>query len=124
MTPEIRAAGGIVLRDGRVLLVHRPRYDDWTLPKGKLDPGESWQEAARREVEEETGLRCELGEEAGRTFYLDSRGREKAVRYYRMTSDGEPFAQNEVDEVRWVPLTEAADVLSYSRDRELLGGLA
>jgi 8-oxo-dGTP diphosphatase len=124
MTPELRAAGGIVVRDGRVLLVHRPRYDDWTLPKGKLDAGESWQEAARREVEEETGLRCELGDEAGRTFYVDSRGREKEVRYYLMTSDGEPFAQNEVDEVRWVPLAEAADVLSYSHDRELVGGLA
>jgi 8-oxo-dGTP diphosphatase len=124
MTPELRAAGGIVVRDGRVLLVHRPRYDDWTLPKGKLDAGESWQEAARREVEEETGLRCELGDEAGRTFYVDSRGREKEVRYYLMTSDGEPFAQNEVDKVRWVPLAEAADVLSYSHDRELVGGLA
>jgi 8-oxo-dGTP diphosphatase len=123
VTAEVRAAGGVVVRDGRVLLVHRPRYDDWTLPKGKLDAGESWQEAARREVEEETGLRCELGEEAGRTSYLDGRGREKEVRYYRMTADGEPFAQNEVDEVRWVPLAEAADLLSYPHDRELLGGL-
>ena len=67
---------------------------------------------------------AELGDEAGRTFYVDSRGREKEVRYYLMTSDGEPFAQNEVDEVRWVPLAEAADVLSYSHDRELVGGLA
>ncbi len=123
MTPEIRAAGGIVVRDGRVLLVHRPRYDDWTLPKGKLDAGESWQEAARREVEEETGLRCELGDEIGRTFYVDSRGRDKEVRYYRMSSDGEPFAQNEVDEVRWVALEEAAALLSYPHDRELVGGL-
>jgi 8-oxo-dGTP diphosphatase len=124
MTLEVRAAGGVLVRDGRVLLVHRPRYDDWTLPKGKLDAGESWQEAARREVEEETGLRCELGEEAGRTFYLDSRGRDKEVRYYRMTCDGEPFAQNEVDEVRWVPLAEAAGLLSYPHDRDLVGGLA
>jgi 8-oxo-dGTP diphosphatase len=124
MTPEVKAAGGVLVRDGRVLLVHRPRYDDWTLPKGKLDAGESWQEAARREVEEETGLRCELGVEAGRTFYVDSRGRDKEVRYYRMTCDGEPFAQNEVDQVRWVPLAEAAELLSYLHDRELVGGLA
>ena len=84
---QVSAGGGIVLRDGRVLLVHRPRYDDWSLPKGKLEPGESWQTAAAREVEEETGLRCELGEEVGRTHYLDRHGREKEVRYYRMSCD-------------------------------------
>ena len=64
---EVRAAGGVVARasgDGvEVVLVHRPRYDDWSLPKGKLEPGESWEDGALREVEEETGLRCELGEE-------------------------------------------------------------
>lgn len=118
---EVSAAGGVILRGGCVLLVHRPVYDDWTLPKGKLEAGEAWQEAARREVEEETGLRCEVGEEVGRTHYLDSRGREKEVRYYRMEPTGEPFAQNEVDEVRWVPLDEAPALLSYSRDVELLG---
>ncbi|HEX4521734.1 MAG TPA: NUDIX hydrolase [Gaiellaceae bacterium] len=116
----VRAAGGVVLRNGCVLLVHRPAYDDWTLPKGKLDAGESWQEAARREVEEETGLRCEPGDEIGRTHYTDSRGREKEVRYYRMEPSGEPFAQNEVDEVRWVPLDDAPALLSYPRDVELL----
>ena len=118
---EVSAAGGVILRGGCVLLVHRPVYDDWTLPKGKLEAGEAWQEAARREVEEETGLRCEVGEEVGRTHYLDSRGREKEVRYYRMEPTGEPFAQNEVDEVRWVPLDQAPALLSYSRDAELLG---
>ncbi len=117
----VSAAGGVILRGGCVLLVHRPVYDDWTLPKGKLEAGEAWQEAARREVEEETGLRCEVGEEVGRTHYLDSRGREKEVRYYRMEPTGEPFAQNEVDEVRWVPLDQAPALLSYSRDAELLG---
>jgi 8-oxo-dGTP diphosphatase len=120
---DVRAAGGVVLRDGCVLLVHRPAYDDWTLPKGKLDAGESWQQAARREVEEETGLRCELGDEVGRTHYMDSRGREKEVRYYLMEPVGEPFAQNEVDEVRWVLLDEAPGLLSYPRDVELLGRL-
>ncbi len=119
----VRAAGGVVMRDGSILLVHRPAYDDWTLPKGKLDAGESWQEAARREVEEETSLRCELGEEVGRTFYVDSRGRDKEVRYYRMEPAGEPVAQNEVDEVRWVPLAEAPEFLSYPRDVELLSRL-
>jgi 8-oxo-dGTP diphosphatase len=117
---EVQAAGGVIVNEGSVLLVHRPAYDDWTLPKGKLDAGESWQEAARREVEEETGLRCEVGDEVGRTHYTDARGREKEVRYYRMEPTGEPFAQNEVDEVRWVPLEAAAELLSYSRDTELL----
>jgi 8-oxo-dGTP diphosphatase len=120
---EVRAAGGVVIRDGGVLLVHRPDYGDWTLPKGKLDPGESWEEAAVREVEEETGLRCDVGEEAGRTFYVDSHGRDKEVRYFRMEPVGDPFAQNEVDEVRWVPLADAAELLSYERDRELVGTL-
>ncbi|HWE81412.1 MAG TPA: NUDIX hydrolase [Gaiellaceae bacterium] len=119
----VRAAGGVVLRHGCILLVHRPAYGDWTLPKGKLDPGESWEDAARREVEEETGLRCELAGEAGRTFYVDSHGRDKEVRYYRMEPVGEAFAQNEVDEVRWVPLAEAADVVTYDRDRDLIGTL-
>ena len=64
-----RAAGGVVVRDGRVLVVHRPRYDDWSLPKGKLRLGESWEAAAVREVEEETGLRCELGELVGGMDY-------------------------------------------------------
>jgi 8-oxo-dGTP diphosphatase len=107
-----------VLRDGCVLVVHRPRYDDWSLPKGKLRLGESWQEAALREVEEETGLRCELGELVGATRYGL-----KEVRYFRMSCDGEPRPQNEVDEVRWVPLAEAAALLSYERDVELLRSL-
>jgi 8-oxo-dGTP diphosphatase len=120
MTAEVRAAGGVVVRDGRVLVVHRPQYDDWSLPKGKLDRGESWQEAARREVEEETGLQCELGEEVGRTSYVDGVGRDKEVRYFRMEGAGEPSAQNEVDEVRWVPLGEVASLLTYERDADLL----
>jgi 8-oxo-dGTP pyrophosphatase MutT (NUDIX family) len=114
-----RAAGGIVVREGRVLLVHRPRYDDWSLPKGKLRLGESWEAAALREVEEETGLRCELGELVGATRYGL-----KEVRYFRMTCEGEPQAQNEVDEVRWVRLTEAAALLTYERDADLLSRLA
>ena len=118
----IRAAGGIVVRDGRVLLVHRPRYDDWTFPKGKLEPGETWDDAALREVEEETGLRCELGREIGRTQY-QSRGEPKEVRYFSMTSSDEPRAQNEVDEVRWLTFDEAGELLSYVYDRELASRL-
>ena|SRR5579862_1317379 len=122
-TTLVRAAGGVLVRDGHVLLVHRPQYDDWTLPKGKLVEGESWEDGALREVAEETGLVCELGEEVGRTRYVDSRGRNKEVRYFRMTSDGRAEAQNEVDEVRWVALEQAAGLLSYARDVELLSRL-
>jgi 8-oxo-dGTP diphosphatase len=120
MSGGVRAAGGLVLRAGSLLLVHRPAYGDWTFPKGKLEPGESWQEAARRELAEETGLRVELAGEVGRTFYLDASGREKEVRYYLAVSDEEPAAQNEVDEVRFVPFAEAAGLLTYRRDRQLI----
>ena len=118
----IKAAGGIVFRDGAVLLVHRPRYDDWSFPKGKLEGGETWEEAALREVEEETGLVCELGGEVGRTHY-EVDGLPKEVRYFAMTADGDARAQNEVDEVRWLPAGEAASLLSHDYDRELLSSL-
>ena len=118
----IRAAGGLVIRDGEVLLVHRPRYDDWTFPKGKLKAGESWEEAARREVEEETGLDCEPGTEIGRTSY-EVGGEPKEVRYYRMAADAQPRAQNEVDTVRWASLDEAERLLTYDYDRELVNRL-
>lgn len=120
MTADVRAAGGLVFRDGSVLVVHRPQYDDWTFPKGKLEPGESWEDAARREVEEETGLDCEPGEEIGRSYYTDARGRSKEVRYFRMEAGVDALPQNEVDSVRWVPLEDARAALSYERDRELL----
>jgi 8-oxo-dGTP diphosphatase len=119
LSDPLRAAGGLVVRDGRVLLVHRPRYDDWAFPKGKLEAGESWEEAAVREVEEETALRCELGEYAGSTHYPLREGT-KEVRYFLMRSGDEPRAQSEIDEVRWVPLAEAGALLSYAYDRELL----
>jgi 8-oxo-dGTP diphosphatase len=118
---EVLAAGGVLLRDGEVALVHRPRYDDWSLPKGKLDEGEDFEQAALREVEEETGLRCELGRRLGDTSYRDKKGRAKLVRYFEMGSCEGEFAPNdEVDELRWVPLAEAGELLSYEFDRELV----
>ncbi len=118
----LRAAGGLVRRHGRLLVVHRPKYDDWTFPKGKLEAGENWQQAALREVEEETGLRCTLGPFAGSTRY-PMRGGQKEVRWFLMDCDGEARAQNEVDEVRWVTAAEAEALLSYDYDRELLSSL-
>jgi 8-oxo-dGTP diphosphatase len=118
----VRAAGGLVVRNDSVLLVHRPKYDDWSFPKGKLEAGESWEEGAVREVEEETGLRCAAGELVGSTRYLVLQGPKK-VRYFRMTCDGEARAQNEVDEVRWVSLSDARALLSHERDRQLLSRL-
>ena len=125
MVGEVRAAGGVVLRDGEVCLVHRPRYDDWTLPKGKLDDGESFEEAALREVHEETGLRCRLGDELEPARYTDQKGRPKIVRYWAMdVVDDDGFAPNdEVDEVRWVPVAEAASLLTYDHDRDLVAQL-
>ena len=122
MTERVHAAGGLIVRDGLVALVHRPRYDDWTLPKGKLDPGESFREAALREVEEETGLRCRLGPELEAVRYDDARGRPKIVRYWLMEVEHDPgFAPNdEVDELRWVTPAEAQELLSYPRDVTVL----
>jgi 8-oxo-dGTP diphosphatase len=119
LSDPLRAAGGLVVRDGRVLLVHRGKYDDWAPPKGKLHKGETWEDAALREVEEETGLRCALGEYVGSTHYPMLEGT-KEVRYFLMSADGEPRAQNEIDEVRWVALDDADALLSYDYDRELL----
>ena len=106
-----------------MLLVYRDRYADWTFPKGKVKAGESDEDAAIREVEEETGLRCLLGTELPSTEYTDPKLRRKRVRYWAMEATGDGAAQHEVDEVRWLPLAEAADTLSHDRDREVLRAL-
>jgi 8-oxo-dGTP diphosphatase len=118
----VRAAGGVVVRDGRVAVVHRPKYDDWSLPKGKLEPGESWEAAALREVQEETGLACRLQDELPPVEYEDRHGRSKTVRYWRMAPAGDAAfrASGEVDELRWLPPVEAVELLSYLRDRRLV----
>ncbi len=121
----IRASGGLIVRDGLVVVVHRPRYDDWSLPKGKAEPDESDEACALREIEEETGLRVELGEELATTRYIDSKGRPKRVRWWRMTPlSGEFTPSDEVDELRWLAPAEARAALTYPRDVELLDSLS
>jgi 8-oxo-dGTP diphosphatase len=119
------AAGGIVLRGGRMALVHRPRYDDWSLPKGKLDPGETFEDAALREVWEETGLRARLVRELPSVEY-EVRGRSKLVRYWLMSVESDDgFEPNdEVDELRWLSPAEALDLLTYDRDRGVVAAAA
>ncbi len=117
----VRAAGGVVWRSRggiiEVVVVHRPRYDDWSLPKGKCDSGERDEDAARREVLEETGLACDLGPELATSRYVDGRGRDKVVRYWAMTVRGGSFGANdEVDEMRWLPVDKVAAALTYARD--------
>lgn len=130
MMAEVRAAGGVVLRrvDGHVVtaLVHRPRYDDWSFPKGKLLDGESFEAAGLREVLEETGLECRIDAELPPSYYVDGTGRSKVVRYWVMEpSDGGGHLRptDEVDEARWVSLAESRKMLTYDRDREVLDEL-
>jgi 8-oxo-dGTP diphosphatase len=121
----IEAAGGVVEQDGLIAVVHRPRYDDWSLPKGKLDKNESSERAALREVQEETGLSCQLIEELDPVSYTDNRGRPKNVRYWRMkVLSGEFEVNDEVDELRWLSKADALELLSYEHDRELVAALA
>ena len=128
-TTVVQAAGGVAWRrsptgEVEVLLVHRPRYDDWTVPKGKLERGEDHARAALREVAEETGLRCALGPELASTSYRDRRDRPKHVRYWAMTPvDGTFTPTEEVDEVRWVSVDVARSLLTYLRDESVLAAL-
>jgi 8-oxo-dGTP pyrophosphatase MutT (NUDIX family) len=123
---EVWAAGGVVRRRTErgveVLIVHRPKRKDWSLPKGKLDPGESLAEAAVREIREETGYECELGERLSPIRYRDAAGRSKAVVYFLATPTGGEFrANHEVDDVRWLTLPDAVELLTYPHDRVLVG---
>jgi 8-oxo-dGTP pyrophosphatase MutT (NUDIX family) len=119
----IRAAGGVVARGDEVLVVHRAHYDDWSLPKGKLEGDESWEAAALREVREETGLQCEIVAPLGSTTYTPG-GVEKEVRWFRMQPTGESGDRDgEVDELRWLTPAEALELLSYETERELLARL-
>ena len=132
MAKVVRAAGGVVYRkrdEGNgaveVLVIHRPKYDDWTLPKGKLEPGESVEDAAVREVHEETGYATEIERRVGETAYHDRHGRPKRVTYFAMRPLDGSFAPNdEVDEARWVSIDEAKRLLSYSHDRNLVAQVA
>jgi len=118
----IRAAGGVVWDgDGRVAVIHRPRYDDWSLPKGKCDNGEAWLDAALREVWEEIGCRCIPGAYAGSLHYT-VKGRDKVVAFWHMTIDAPaPFEVNEeVDELRWLAFEQAVALLSQDNEKKLL----
>jgi len=120
----VRAAGGLVVRGHRILLVHRPKYDDWTFPKGKAENGETDEECALREVHEETGFTCKLVTPAGVTEYLDSRGRPKVVHWFVMHPLGGEFEPtDEVDELRWESTEDAAELLSYERDVPMLAAV-
>jgi 8-oxo-(d)GTP phosphatase len=126
VTGEVRAAGGVVRRrtkgGAQTVLVHRPRYDDWTFPKGKLLDGESFLEAAVREVREETGLDPLIGDELSSSRYRDQHGAPKVVRYWSMeVVDGHELGPTaEVDEARWIPVREARAMLTHEPDRILL----
>ena len=121
----VLAGGGIVERDGEVLLVHRPRYDDWTFPKGKLeDTDDSLEACAAREVWEETGFVCTLGPEVGVTEYLDHKGRPKRATYWRMTIVSGAFEPtHEVDAIEFLSPAAARARLSYEHDQRLLDAL-
>lgn len=122
----LRAAGGIIWRAGKngrleVAVCHRPHREDWTFPKGKLDEGETYEDAALREVIEETGFTCRLEEFIGTTEYMHRKGQLKVVAYWLMSVKKGTFAPNdEVDELRWVTPSKARGLLTFERDADLL----
>jgi len=124
-TEIIQAAGGLVVRRRagvlEVAVVHRPTQQDWSFPKGKLEVGETFEDAAQREVLEETGFVCRLIRFIGHTEYIDRKSRPKVVAYWVMSAEAGSFKENEeVDELQWLGLQAASSLLSYERDRELL----
>lgn len=122
---DVQAAGGLLRRETgsgpEFCLVHRPRYGDWTIPKGKLEAGESYRDAAIREIEEETGFTCSVGPELPDATYLDNEGRTKVVKYWLMTPRAGKFQPNdEVDELRWLAAGEATALLTHEHDRAIV----
>lgn len=121
----IRAAGGVVWRDGpdgvEIVVIHRSRYGQWALPKGKLEPGESWEDAARREVREETGIDAEIEDVVGLARYAVD-GRPKVVRYWTMRAAGEQHFEpsEEVDQAVWAPIAEALRRLPHEEERAVV----
>lgn len=133
-TDEIVAAGGVVIDTKGadaplVLLVHRPKYDDWSFPKGKLDSGETIQQAALREVKEETGLDCRIIKTLSQIRYSyenrSGRNKPKVVHYFLMEPVTGSITVNihEIDAARWYKVRDASGKLSYEHDRELLASL-
>ncbi|MCU7823427.1 NUDIX hydrolase [Kitasatospora sp. DSM 101779] len=133
--PTVLAAGGVLwvpggpkkdgrgLKKPRIAVIHRPKYDDWSLPKGKLEPGEGWQAAALRELREETGMHCVLGQELPAQHYLVD-GRPKEVRYWAAVPTGGSFTPGrEVDRLEWLPPKKAKARLTHVRDRALVDAL-
>src|ERR1700716_898860 len=122
----IRAAGGDVYRaeqsgETQFAIIHRPAYDDWTLPKGKVEPDETPEDCALREVKEETGFKCELVRPLGCTAYVDRRGRDKVACYWVMEVRGGRFRPGiEVDKLVWLPVAQAVKRLTYGRDKTLV----
>jgi 8-oxo-dGTP pyrophosphatase MutT (NUDIX family) len=126
----VLAAGGVISRvnwrgQREVLLVYRSTQDDWTFPKGKVEPGETLEQCALREVLEETSLSCSLGYQLPSVSYVDRKGRAKLVRYWTMeVVGGKAAACNEVERVCWLSINSASLRLTYTRDRALLSAFA
>ena len=124
-TSVIQAAGGLVWRESaegpQIVVVHRPRYDDWSFPKGLVNKGESWDTAALREVREETGCKARLGDFAGCNCYQVN-GQPKVVVYWQMSllKENAYRLHKEVDRFVWLPPREALERLSYQNERSLL----
>jgi 8-oxo-dGTP diphosphatase len=121
----IQAAGGLLWRKGKrgpqIAVVHRPRYDDWSLPKGLLKEGESWQQAALREVGEETGCQALLGDFLGCNCYMVE-GQPKVVLFWQMALREEEVydRHEEVDRLVWLSPKKALKRLSYKNEKALL----
>jgi len=102
-------------------VIHRPHREDWSFPKGKLDPGETFEQCAVREVLEETGFVVQLDHFVGTTEYIHRKGRPKIVAYWLVSVVGGELTPNEeADEIRWVSIEAARGLVTYDRDRELL----